>query len=77
MMTHQSRQILEEAMQLPPQERQELADALLRSLESALEASWAEEVRRRIGSVDSGRTELIPWEQVRDELYEQLHEPKN
>jgi putative addiction module component (TIGR02574 family) len=34
-----------------------------------VDAAWAEEVERRIRQVDSGEVKLIPWEQVRAELF--------
>lgn len=42
--------------------------------ESEIEQAWREEVRRRIAAADSEQAELIPWEQVRDELFARLHQ---
>ena len=64
-----------EALQLPLEERGRLAGRLLQSLEPEphdtpenIAKAWEEEVARRIEEMDSGRTESIPYEQVRAEL---------
>ena len=66
-------EIYRDAAQLPDRERAELAGMLLESLDDepdpGVEAAWAEEVERRIRQVDSGEVKLIPWEQVRAELF--------
>jgi putative addiction module component (TIGR02574 family) len=54
---------------LPPGQQQEVAawlDARLVSgnFDPAVEAAWAEEVKRRIDELDSGRVQGIPAEQV-------------
>ncbi len=66
-------EIYREASELPDRDRAELAGMLLESLEGEpdpeVEAAWAEEVERRIRQIDSGEVKLIPWEQVRAELF--------
>lgn len=64
-----------EALQLPLGERGRLAGRLLESLEPALQdtpenlaRAWDEEIARRIEDMDAGRTESIPYEQVRAEM---------
>lgn len=64
-----------EALQLPLQERGRLAGRLLQSLEPEpqdtpenIAKAWDEEIARRIEVMDAGRTESIPYEQVRAEL---------
>ncbi len=34
-----------------------------------VEAAWSEEIRRRLVEVDAGAVELVPWEEVRAELF--------
>ncbi|HEX3584079.1 MAG TPA: addiction module protein [Thermoanaerobaculia bacterium] len=72
-MTRTLQEIYRDAAQLPDRERAELAGMLLDSLDDepdpGVEAAWAEEVERRIRQVDSGEVKLIPWEQVRAELF--------
>lgn len=64
-----------EALQLPLEERGRLAGRLLQSLEPEpqdtpenIAKAWDEEIARRIEEMDAGRTESIPYEQVRAEL---------
>lgn len=37
--------------------------------EESVEAAWADEVERRIREIEAGEVTLIPWEQVREELF--------
>jgi putative addiction module component (TIGR02574 family) len=34
-----------------------------------VEASWSVEIERRLGEIDARKVELIPWEDVRSELF--------
>jgi hypothetical protein len=34
-----------------------------------IEAAWSEEIERRLGEIDAGTVELIPWDDVRSELF--------
>ncbi|HET9766745.1 MAG TPA: addiction module protein [Thermoanaerobaculia bacterium] len=78
-MTKTAEALLRDALDLDEQERAEMAVALLESLEPSvneaeIEQAWHEEVRRRIAAVDSGQAELIPWEEVRKQLFARLNE---
>jgi putative addiction module component (TIGR02574 family) len=57
-----------EVLRLPAKERARLADLLLSSLdelsESDLERVWLAEAQRRAEQIDSGATQLIPFEEV-------------
>jgi putative addiction module component (TIGR02574 family) len=68
-MTGKVQKILEEALTLPPAERADLAASLLDSLDEgqddAVDEAWAEEIKRRIEDVDSGRVKTIPWSEAR------------
>lgn len=70
--------VLSLALDLPESERAELAAALLESLEpppdADVEDAWREEVARRVAAIDAGEVEMVPWEQVRKELFARLHE---
>ena len=64
-----------QALQLPLQERGRLADRLVQSLDPEpddtpenIAKAWDVEIARRIEEMDAGRTESIPYEQVRAEL---------
>jgi len=62
---------------LPPEARAALADSLLESLneepaDEAVEAAWSEEIKRRIQEIDSGKVQMIPFEEVRRRLVARL-----
>ncbi|HWH81206.1 MAG TPA: addiction module protein [Burkholderiaceae bacterium] len=64
-----------QALQLPLEERGRLAGRLLESLEPEphdtpenIAKAWDEELARRIEEMEAGRTESVPYEQVRAEL---------
>jgi putative addiction module component (TIGR02574 family) len=71
-------ELFREAAELPERDRAELAGLLIESLEAEpdrdVEAAWAEEVERRIRQVDAGEVEMIPWEQVRAELFSRTYD---
>ena len=53
-----------QALELPPEERVQLADRLLTSLsgDSRIEDAWFVEVERRLAEIESGRSVLVPAE---------------
>ncbi len=55
-----------EALQLTAEERADLVELLIASIEPALplHPEWEAEIARRIADVDSGRSQAIPSEQV-------------
>ena len=71
-MPSRARQVLRDALALPPKARADIAGTLLRSLdapdEAGVDAARAVEVEQRLREVDSGETKLIPWERVRRRL---------
>jgi len=62
-------QLLDAALTLPDEDRLELAEALLASLQgldrSPLDESWREVIRRRSAELRSGEVIGVPWEEVR------------
>jgi putative addiction module component (TIGR02574 family) len=40
-----------------------------RASDQDIEAAWSEEIERRLAEIDSASVELIPWEEVRAELF--------
>ncbi len=62
------KQIAEEALQLGPAQRAELADFLVASLESSepdeVQRLWIEEAERRLAEVRSGKVRTVPGEDV-------------
>ena len=61
--------ILEEALKLPLEARAALAGSLIESLDEVVdenaEAAWADEITRRVESLDSGQAKTIPWSKAR------------
>ena len=43
--------------------------------EPDVEAAWSQEIKRRTGEIDAGIVELIPWEEVRGELFGSMATP--
>ena len=71
-MTDTGEKLLDAALKLTPQERAELASALLVSLdgepEDGVEAAWAEGIERRARRVRNGEVRGAPWEEVLERL---------
>jgi putative addiction module component (TIGR02574 family) len=76
-MTLDVSEIMRKALALPPKARAALAGSLLESLDEhppdqGIEAAWSEEIKRRIEELDSGKVQLIPYEEVRRRLMARL-----
>lgn len=76
-MTQDVSAILKKALALPPEARAAIARSLLESLSDApadegVEAARPEEIRRRIEEIDSGKVQMIPYEEVRRRLAARL-----
>ena len=60
--------VLDEALSLPADERLNLVERLLASLnlptQPEIDRQWAEEAERRVAQIERGEVELIPGEQV-------------
>ena len=60
--------IIDDAMQLEPQGRALVAEALLESLDLDADAeiseAWQEEIRQRCDAIDQGTVALLPGDQV-------------
>jgi putative addiction module component (TIGR02574 family) len=67
-MTSHAKSIAESALALSPDDRAELAESLLLSLDdkhqSELEAAWAEVIERRIAEIEDGRVTPIPGDEA-------------
>lgn len=72
------RQVFMDATDLPEDDRATLAGLLIGSLDPgpdvAVEAAWAEEIRRRIADLDAGSVKTIPWEEIREALFDRLND---
>jgi putative addiction module component (TIGR02574 family) len=71
-MTDRTQAILEQARKLTPNERAEVAEQLIASLDettdAGVEKAWQEEVQGRLRQLDSGEVNTIPWEEVQRRL---------
>jgi putative addiction module component (TIGR02574 family) len=66
-----SRDLLEQALELPLDERARMAADLLESLsepEENVEAAWADEIRNRVASARAGEIESTDWRLVLDRV---------
>ena len=62
-----TKQLIDEAISLPVEERVLVVDSLLRSLnqpESEIDKKWANEAKRRLAELRSGSVEAISGEDV-------------
>lgn len=62
--------ILQGALELSPTDRLEIAEQLFESVEgeAGAEQAWAEEIARRVEAIDSGKVELMSWEEARKRI---------
>ncbi len=64
-----SQELLNNAMQLPDEQRAALAAALIESLDHDVdddaEAAWSVEIARRLREVQRGDVKVIPWSEAR------------
>lgn len=67
--------ILEAALKLDPEQREELIEELSASLDATdLGEYWEAEIRRRVEDVDSGRVKTVPAEDVFARLEQRLRD---
>ncbi|NIM18535.1 MAG: addiction module protein [Candidatus Aminicenantes bacterium] len=75
-MIQSSEEVTAQAMALPPDARALLADRLLNSLDSPgreeIDRLWAEEAERRVQQIKNGEVELLPGEEVFEEIRKSL-----
>lgn len=80
-LTPEVSKLLEQALSLSVEEQEALANSLFSNLdremnegpaEEGVEEAWAKEIKRRIDDIQSGRTQMIPYEEVRRRLAARL-----
>ena len=68
-MTRAAKDIVEAAVQLPEEERVQVVEQLLASLEPEadpdVDAAWAAEIHRRSGEIKEGIVRPVLWEEVK------------
>lgn len=61
--------VLADALRLDAKARAQIAAELLASLDgppdSGAEATWSQEIERRVAEIEAGTVKLEPWEDVR------------
>jgi putative addiction module component (TIGR02574 family) len=71
-MIPKTKKLLDEALQLPPAEREALAGQLFDSLETddpEAEAAWQLEIERRLEELDQRKIKPIPWDEARRMIF--------
>ena len=75
-MTQKSQVLVEEALKLSPNERAEVAEQLIASLDEApdtdVEQAWQEEIQKRLQQIDRDEAKTISWEEVQRRLQHDL-----
>lgn len=70
-------QLLRSALALPEADRAEIAASLINSLDTkvddGVDEAWADEIQRRIESIDDGDVKLVPWNDVMREMRGRTH----
>ena len=71
-MSRDTGELLKEALALPAEARAALAESLLGSLDTEVdadaEAAWQIEIQRRVAELDSQTVSPLPWAEVRTRL---------
>lgn len=70
-MSPNAQRLLDEALKLPPEEQEWLAECLLIKDEHAaaeVESAWGDEIKRRLDEIDSGAVKMIPHEEFLADL---------
>lgn len=70
-----TKELIEQAIALPVEERALVVDSLLRSLnppQSEIDIQWAAEAKRRLAELRSGKVEAIPGEAVFEGVWERF-----
>lgn len=71
-MSPEARRLLDEAMKLPEQDRADLALRLLDSVgkpAEEVERAWFEEAKRRLGEIERGEVQTVPWTEARERIF--------
>lgn len=78
-MSSTPKQLFDDAMQLPDDERAALAARLIESLEPApdqdAQAAWDSEIQRRLEELENGQVTPIPWSKARQMILGVLDGP--
>ena len=80
-LTPQVADLLDKALALSTDERGVLIDRLVESLDdgpadAGVEAAWADEIKRRLDEIRSGKVKMIPGEEMDQWLSDRLRDAK-
>ncbi len=70
-----TKELIDEAVSLPIEERARVVDTLLRSMnqpDSAIDKKWAAVAKRRLTELRSGSVNAVPGQKVFDEVWEKF-----
>jgi len=70
-----TKELIDEVVSLPVEERARIVDSLLRSLnqpESEIDKQWAAVAKRRLTELRSGSVDAIPGQDVFDEIWKRF-----
>ncbi len=65
---HRHERLRKESKKLSPEEHLVPGEELLHAEKSATEATWEEEILRRVGEIKSGKVKMIPMGEVMGKL---------
>jgi putative addiction module component (TIGR02574 family) len=74
-MSPSAKRVLEEALALPEDARTDVLEALIESLEpradspADVDASWTDEIARRLQDIETGAIKPIPWDEARKLIF--------
>ncbi len=78
-MNAETNQIYQSALQLPDNDRAELAAWLIESLDATVdeetESAWDQEIKKRLDELDRGDVAAIPWTDARRMIMGQADSP--
>jgi putative addiction module component (TIGR02574 family) len=72
-----TKELIDEAVLLPVEERALVVDSLLRSLnqpESEIDRNWASVAKRRLAEMKSGAVEAVPGQKVFENIWKRFEQ---
>jgi putative addiction module component (TIGR02574 family) len=72
-----TKELIDEAVLLPVEERALVVDSLLRSLnqpESEIDKNWASVAKRRLAEMKSGAVEAVPGQKVFENIWKRFEQ---
>jgi len=71
-----TKELIDEVVSLPVEERARVVDSLLRSLnqpESEIDKQWAAVAKRRLTELRSGSVDMVPGQKVFDKVWKRFN----